>query len=637
VNTHKVLLAILKKQVAPCLLCITGLFGASFAVYANSVSLGSASPFTVLSASGAVNCTNSTIEGAVSSAVAGTKTSCVQSNGVVSPISQDTQTDFHNAYSTLAVEQCDYTLATLAGQVLEPGTYCVDNASTNTASVLTLNGDEDDTWLFKIGTSGAGALTGTDFVVDMIGGAQACNVTWWVADAVTLTRGDFKGDILAGQAVTVTGVASNSPLKGRIMAEGTVVLTNADALGCVAEAAARTDAAIAAALAAQQAAEEAAAVALLALVNTALSEVIGSNGENIIGAQGATGATGQTGLTGAQGQLGNTGATGGVGATGAAGAIGSIGNTGAKGDTGAAGAIGGIGNTGAKGEPGAAGAIGSVGNTGAKGDTGAAGAIGGVGNTGAKGDTGAAGAAGAIGGIGNTGAKGEPGAAGAIGSIGNTGAKGDTGAAGLEPVIWFAPPIADNYEYPLGQVWIDTSAKAVYILANNTARAAVWINTAGSTPVVTYAIGDDGPAGGVVFYITDGGLHGLEAARVDQSTGAPWCTAATDIPGTGTIIGTGATNTVSMLALCSEAGSAPTLADAYTRNGYNDWFLPSRDELNELYRQKDVVGGFASYFYWSSSQYFNGAWIMPFLGTRAGEEFGGNKSYLIGVRAVRAF
>jgi hypothetical protein len=581
VNTHKVLLAILKKQVAPCLLCITGLFGASFAVYANSVSLGSASPFTVLSASGAVNCTNSTIEGAVSSAVAGTKTSCVQSNGVVSPISQDTQTDFHNAYSTLAVEQCDYTLATLAGQVLEPGTYCVDNASTNTASVLTLNGDEDDTWLFKIGSSGAGALTGTDFVVDMIGGAQACNVTWWVADAVTLTRGEFKGDILAGQAVTVTGVASNSPLKGRIMAEGTVVLTNADALGCVVEAAARTEEAIAAALAAQQAAEEAAAVALLALVNTALSEVIGSNGENIIGAQGATGATGQTGLTGAQGQLGNTGATGGVGAKGAAGAIGSIGNTGAKGDTGAAGAIGGIGNTGAKGDTGAAGAI---------------------------------------------------------GSIGNTGAKGDTGAAGLEPVILFTPPVAANYNYPLGQVWIDTTAYAVYILADNTAGAAVWINTAGSTPVVTYAIGDTGPAGGIVFYITDGGLHGLEAARKDRSLGAPWCTAATYISGTGTIIGTGAFNTALISARCSEAGSAPTLADAYALNGYNDWFLPSLAELKELYGQRGVVGGFVSTYYWSSSQDGSLAWYVPF---NAGRYNGAQLSYLkdwsIGVRAVRAF
>jgi hypothetical protein len=232
-NMYKDFLAILKQRVAPCLLCITGLFAASSEVYAGSVSLGLASTYTVLSASGAVNCTNSAIEGDVGSAVAGTQTSCMQGGGVFAAVSPQLQVDFSTAYSNLAGQQCDYTLATLAGQILTPGTYCVDNASTNTGSVLTLNGTASDTWLFKIGSSGAGALTGTDFVVEMTGGAKACNVTWWVADAVTLTRGDFKGNILAGQAVTVTGVASNSPLEGRIMAEGTVVLTNADALGCV--------------------------------------------------------------------------------------------------------------------------------------------------------------------------------------------------------------------------------------------------------------------------------------------------------------------------------------------------------------------------------------------------------------------
>jgi hypothetical protein len=608
--------------------CLTGLaLSVAGLAYANPVSLGSASPFTVLSASGAVNCTNSTIEGDVGSAVAGTRASCVQSGDVVTAVSQDIQTDFHNAYSTLAGEQCDYTLATLAGQVLAPGTYCVDNASTNTGSVLTLKGTASDTWLFKIGTSGAGALTGTDFVVDMIGGAQACNVTWWVADAVKLTRGDFKGDILAGQTVTVTGVASNSPVKGRIMAEGTVVVTNVDALGCVAEVAARTDAAIATALAAKQAADDVAAVALLAAVNDAIAEVIGPDGENIIGAQGATGATGQTGLTGAQGQLGNTGAKG------AAGAIGSIGNTGAKGDTGAAGAIGGIGNTGAKGDTGAAGAIGSIGNTGAKGDTGAAGAIGSIGNTGAKGEPGAAGA---IGGIGNTGAKG---AAGAIGGIGNTGAKGDTGAAGatgaagLEPFIWFGPPTADNYNYPLGKVWIDMAGKAVYILADNKTSEAVWINTAGSTPAVTYSIGDDGPAGGKVFYTTDNGVHGLEAAPADQ-TASWWGCYDPDIM-TGTAIDTGATNTATIVKVCSTINPAAKVADDFTLNTYSDWFLPSKDELNKLYQNRGVVGGFASFYYWSSSRDADGnVWNQRF-DNGAQTAFGWSST--LRVRAVRAF
>ena len=100
---------------------------------------------------------------------------------------------------------------------------------------MTLEGNESDTWLFKIGTTGTGALTDTDFVVEMSGGAQACNVTWWVAEAVTLTRGAFKGDILAGRALTVTGVAPTSQLKGRVMANATVTFSNAEVLGCPAQ------------------------------------------------------------------------------------------------------------------------------------------------------------------------------------------------------------------------------------------------------------------------------------------------------------------------------------------------------------------------------------------------------------------
>jgi hypothetical protein len=39
----------------------------------------------------------------------------------------------------------------------------------------------------------------------------------------------------------------------------------------------------------------------------------------------------------------------------------------------------------------------------------------------------------------------------------------------------------------------------------------------------TYAIGDTGPAGGIVFYITDGGLHGMEATPDDQHEGIGLC------------------------------------------------------------------------------------------------------------------
>ena len=157
-----------------------------------------------------------------------------------------------------------------------------------------------------------------------------------------------------------------------------------------------------------------------------------------------------------------------------------------------------------------------------------------------------------------------------------------------------------------------------------------------SPPPLNYAIGDTGPAGGIVFYITEGGLHGLEAAPADQSSGTTWGCYPTEIDGAdGTAVGTGAQNTADILAGCSDAGIAAEIADAYTLNGFHDWFLPSKDELKELYDQRSVVGGFAIDDYWSSSELNSDYAWGQYFGVAAISLY--YKSYPLAVRAVRAF
>ena len=147
---------------------------------------------------------------------------------------------------------------------------------------------------------------------------------------------------------------------------------------------------------------------------------------------------------------------------------------------------------------------------------------------------------------------------------------------------------------------------------------------------VMYVIGDTGPAGGKVFHITDGGLHGLEAASVDQASSTWGCDTTLIAGANGLAVGTGAQNTADIIFSCATA-SAASVAASYGPG----WFLPSKDELNLLYTQKGVVGGFASDVYWSSSQVSSGiAWGQFFLN---GFQNYFNKTDTVRVRAVRAF
>jgi hypothetical protein len=159
----------------------------------------------------------------------------------------------------------------------------------------------------------------------------------------------------------------------------------------------------------------------------------------------------------------------------------------------------------------------------------------------------------------------------------------------------------------------------------------------------TYTVGDTGPSGvGIVFYISDGGLHGLEAAPAGLADPTSvWIMPASKQTlinaHTSMYIGTGSANT---RAISSQAGLvlddyAAKLCNFYSGGGKTDWFLPSKDELYELYMQKDVVGGFDG-SYWSSSENSNDRACVQNFGI-GGYQYNELKSYPYKVRAVRAF
>lgn len=219
---------------------------ASFPVLAQvAPDLGTAASYAVLGTnsiptSGTVTCTTSTINGDIGSTFNSiTNTGCTTNGAIVAPVPNTVVTDFNNAKTAIDSQNavCGATIPT-ATTTLPPGVYCSAAGTTLGAGViLTLNGGPTDVWVFRIGTSGSGALTATSAQVVMGGTAQACNVYWRTADGATMTDATFLGTILSGAAATVT----RGNFLGRVLATTDVTLTDVQPLTFAGCAAAATD------------------------------------------------------------------------------------------------------------------------------------------------------------------------------------------------------------------------------------------------------------------------------------------------------------------------------------------------------------------------------------------------------------
>jgi hypothetical protein len=107
-----------------------------------------------------------------------------------------------------------------------------------------------------------------------------------------------------------------------------------------------------------------------------------------------------------------------------------------------------------------------------------------------------------------------------------------------------------------------------------------------------------------------------------------------------TEIGMGDVNTGAIVAGCGEAGIAANICDDLDLNGYTDWFLPSLDELKEMQVQKQAIGGFSDWLYWSSTEagdaVFPGelAWVLSFYDGISGWT---TKEYTVTFRCIRKY
>ena len=165
-------------------------------------------------------------------------------------------------------------------------------------------------------------------------------------------------------------------------------------------------------------------------------------------------------------------------------------------------------------------------------------------------------------------------------------------------------------------------------------------------PTTQLAIGDY-HEGGVIFYLDDTGEHGLISSVADQGVFIKWgCPTAADFGANGLEIGTGAQNTMDIIDRCETQNIAADLCDTYENDGYDDWFLPSKDELDALYQQRIIVEEIAreqedgdifyDAQYWSSSHNSsNTVWTQYFTSSgNINSDFKDGEHY---VRAIRSF
>ena len=154
-------------------------------------------------------------------------------------------------------------------------------------------------------------------------------------------------------------------------------------------------------------------------------------------------------------------------------------------------------------------------------------------------------------------------------------------------------------------------------------------------------IGDVGPGGGKVFYVAPSsfmvngkGVRYLEVAPkpVGGEKEIAWRCTGSKLLGTSFQIGKGALNTSLMQKACPGFYDQILTVDGVM----NDWFIPSLDELNELFKYQKQFGGFSLGLYWSSSEYRDRDFAWGYF-NGPNQSTWNNKGSIMFMLPVRAF
>ncbi len=205
------------------------LFCAVSTALAQSVPLGSASPFGVIGASAITNTGPSVVTGDLgispnnASSVTGFPPGqVIGTTHFADAVALQAQNDLTTAYNNLAGRPCGTVItADLGGTTLFPGVYCAASSMGLTGTLtLDAQGDPNAEFIFQMGST---LTTGSASMVQMINGGQSCNVYWQVGSSATLGTGTtLVGSILAQASITLT---TGAGISGRLLARtGAVTL-----------------------------------------------------------------------------------------------------------------------------------------------------------------------------------------------------------------------------------------------------------------------------------------------------------------------------------------------------------------------------------------------------------------------------